>query len=120
MATVRLCRTTVFALILTVTLSGLTACASPRGRLYVRVGPPAPIIETRVVAPGRGYVWLPGFYSWNGGVYVWVPGRWERPARARATWVPGRWVHEHLGWYFVEGHWRRRVWHNSCLKERTR
>ena len=106
MATVRLCPTMVFALILTVTLSGLTACASPRGRLYVRVGPPAAIIETRVVAPGSRYVWLPGFYSWNGGAYVWVPGRWERPARARATWVPGRWVHEHRGWYFVEGHWR--------------
>jgi len=106
MATVRLCRATMSALILTFALSGLSACASPRGRLYVRVGPPAPIVETRVVAPGPGYVWLPGFYSWNGAAYVWVPGRWERPLRERAVWVPGRWVRERRGWYYIEGHWR--------------
>jgi WXXGXW repeat (2 copies) len=102
---VRTCRLLVAALTLTLALATV-ACASPRGRIFVNVGPPAPIIETRVVAPGPGYLWLPGFYSWNGAAYVWVPGRWERPARARARWVPGRWVHDRRGWYFVEGRWR--------------
>jgi hypothetical protein len=94
------------AFILVATLVVATACTAPRGRLYVRVGPPAPIIETRIAAPGPGYVWLPGFYAWNGAAYAWRPGRWERPIRPRAVWVPGRWVRERRGWYFVEGHWR--------------
>ena len=62
---------------------------APRAACYVRVGPPAPIVETRVVAPGPGYVWIPGYHRWSGSAYVWVPGRWDRPPRARAVWVPG-------------------------------
>jgi len=103
----RYCRTAAAVLFISGTITVSSACASPRGRVYVRVGPPAPIVETRVVAPGPGYVWLPGFYSWNGAVYAWRPGRWERAPRPRAVWVPGRWVREgRHGWYFVEGHWR--------------
>jgi hypothetical protein len=83
-----------------------TACAAPRGRLYVRVGPPAPIVEARTIAPGRGYVWVPGFYRWDGRAYLWVNGRWDRPPRARARWVAGHWQRERGGWFFVEGHWR--------------
>lgn len=84
-----------------------TACAAPvGGRLYVRVGPPAPIVERAVVAPGPGYVWIPGFYRWDGAAYVWVAGRWDRPPRPRARWVAGHWAHERGGWYFIEGHWR--------------
>lgn len=84
------------------------ACVSCGGpsRLYVRVGPPAPIVETRLTAPGPGYVWIAGYQRWNGGTYVWVPGRWERPPRPRAVWVPGHWVRERRGWYFVDGRWR--------------
>jgi WXXGXW repeat (2 copies) len=84
-----------------------TAClATPRGRLYVRVGPPAPIVEARIVAPGPGYEWVPGFYRWDGRGYLWVVGRYELPPRARARFVEGHWAHERQGWYFVEGHWR--------------
>ncbi len=83
-----------------------TACASGGGRMYVRVGPPAPVVEARVVAPGAGYAWVPGFYSWNGFAYEWRPGKWMRPPRSRAVWVAGRWVGEPRGWFWVEGHWR--------------
>jgi hypothetical protein len=87
-----------------------TACAvsaAPRGRVYVRVGPPAPIVETRVVAPGPGYVWVPGYHAWDGRAYVWRPGRWDRAPRRNARWVSARWVHDRRnGWYLVEGHWR--------------
>ena len=74
--------------------------------VVVRIAPPRPVVERRVVAPGRGYVWVSGFHRWDGREYVWVPGRWELPPRQRAHWVPGRWVHRHGGWVFVEGHWR--------------
>jgi len=92
--------------VLTATLGSSAACAAPRGRVYVRVAPPPPIVEARIVSPGPGYYWVPGYHTWNGAAYVWVPGRWTRPPRARAVWIPGRWVRERHGWYFVEGHWR--------------
>ncbi len=75
--------------------------------VYVRVGPPVPIVEARVVAPGPGYVWISGFYRWDGRAYFWVPGRWERPPSRYHAWVPGHWAQRRRGWYWVEGHWRR-------------
>jgi hypothetical protein len=74
--------------------------------VYVLVGPPAPIVETRVIAPGPGYVWVSGYHVWDGRAYVWRPGRWDRAPRASARWVPARWVRDRHGWYLVEGHWR--------------
>jgi len=75
-------------------------------RVYVRVGPPRPIAERRVVAPGPRHVWVPGFYRWDARRYAWTPGYWAVPPRARAVWVPGHWVRERRGWYFVGGYWR--------------
>ena len=92
--------------LVTVILAATTACAAPRGRLYVRVGPPAPIVERRIVAPGPGYVWVPGYHVWNGAVYVWTPGRWVLPPRPRAVWVPAHWERDRHGWFLIEGHWR--------------
>src|SRR5471032_418985 len=80
-------------------LTASSACASPNGRVYVRVGPPAPLYETRIVAPGPGYVWVSGYHTWNGSAYVWAPGRWDRPPRARAVWVPAQWARDRHGWY---------------------
>jgi len=98
------------AAVLATALTAATACASAaprRNRVYVRVGPPAPIVETRVVAPGPGYVWIPGYHTWDGRAYVWRAGRWDRGPRARARWVSPRWVHDRRhGWYLVDGHWR--------------
>jgi YXWGXW repeat-containing protein len=93
-------------LLLSATLATSPACAASRSRVYVRGGPPAPIVDTRIVAPGPGYVWIPGYHRWSGSAYVWVPGRWDRPPRAQLRWAPGHWAHDRRGWYFVEGHWR--------------
>ena len=80
--------------------------AAGYAQVYVRVGPPAPIVERRPLPPERGYAWIAGYHRWDGGHYVWVPGRWDRPPRAHAVWVPHRWVHRHGGWVLIEGHWR--------------
>jgi len=88
-------------------LSFIPAPAGAAGRVYVRIGPPAPIVETRVVAPSRRHVWIAGYHRWDGNAYVWVPGRWELPPAHRRAWVRGHWVHERRnGWYWVDGHWR--------------
>jgi WXXGXW repeat (2 copies) len=98
-------------LLLGATVALLAACVPlpPPGAVFIgaRFGPPAPRVEVIGVAPGPGFVWIRGFYRWNGGAYLWVPGRWERPPYARAVWVPGRWVrHPRQGWYWVDGRWR--------------
>ena len=85
------CRAMVCTLVVAGSLIAAPACASPRGRVFVRVGPPAPIVEVRSVAPGPRYVWVPGYHAWP---------------RPRAVWVPGRWVRERRGWVFVDGRWR--------------
>jgi hypothetical protein len=92
------------AAVLAASLSAASASAVP---VYVKIAPPAPIVETRVVAPGAGYVWVGGYHRWNGTAYVWVPGRWALPPRGRTVWVAGHWKHHHAhGYYWVDGHWR--------------
>ncbi len=68
------------ALAVLILASALPALADTR--VYVRVGPPRAIVETRVVAPGPHHVWIAGCHRWDGAAYVWVPGRWELPPRA--------------------------------------
>ncbi len=85
-----------------------SACeVSGRGRIYVDADPPPPIVEAREVAPAPDFIWVSGYYQWNGGGYAWVSGHWERPPRRGARWEPGHWDHhDRRGWYFVEGRWR--------------
>jgi hypothetical protein len=94
------------ALALGTLLIAAPACAAPRGRLYVRVAPPGAVVERVPVAPGPRYVWVPGYYRWDGRGYLWAPGAYVLPPRPRARWVPGRWAHERGGWYWMEGRWR--------------
>jgi WXXGXW repeat (2 copies) len=73
------------------------------GYVYVQVGPPAAVVERVPARPGAGYVWVGGYWHWNGGKYVWAPGYWARHAGA---WCPGHWRHVAAhGWYWVPGHW---------------
>ncbi|HYM25967.1 MAG TPA: YXWGXW repeat-containing protein [Vicinamibacterales bacterium] len=99
-------RSLVNTVVLGASLAATVACVAPRGRVYVRIAPPVPIVEARVVAPGPGYVWVPGYYALQRGAYVWLPGRYVLPPRARAVWIAPHWEHERRGWFFVEGHWR--------------
>ncbi len=98
-----------FGLIVLAGVLAATAATAQAGtRIYVRIAPPAPIIETRAVAPGPAYVWIPGYHRWDGGAYVWIAGRWELPPAHRRFWVAGHWTHSpRYGWYWVDGHWRR-------------
>jgi hypothetical protein len=72
-------------------------------QVYVQIGPPAPVYETVPAMPGRGYVWVPGYYTWTGGRYVWVHGRYVRHA---GRWCGGHWRRApHHGWYWAPGRW---------------
>ena len=44
---------------------------------YVSSMPPEPLYEQMTASPGYGYVWIDGYWHWNGYEWVWVSGRWE-------------------------------------------
>ncbi|MGA2728737.1 MAG: hypothetical protein ABSE96_13060 [Terracidiphilus sp.] len=80
--------------------------AASLAQVYVRIGPPAPIVEHPGPPPGAGFVWVGGYHRWDGARYIWVPGHYDHPPRPHAVWVQHHWVHRHGGWVLVEGHWR--------------
>jgi hypothetical protein len=92
--------------LLSTTLGLFIAFGAANAAIVVRVAPPRAVVETRVPAPGPGYVWTPGYERWDGHAYVWTRGVWVLPPHAHARWEAHRWEHRHDGWYFHEGHWR--------------
>jgi len=79
--------------------------AGPVQQPAVVVQPPPVRVEVVPGAPGPGYVWVNGYWNWNG-AWVWVPGRYVFPPRPHLVWVPGVWIHERHGWRWHHGHWR--------------
>jgi hypothetical protein len=75
-------------------------------QVVVRVGPPPAVVERPGPPLHPGWVWIPGYYRWNGHRYLWVPGRWVNPPRPHAYWVPGRWVARGGGYTWIAGYWR--------------
>ena len=55
---------------------------------------------------GQEYVWIPGYWSWDGdrSGYIWVSACW-RVAPPRMSWVPGYWAQVSGGWEWVAGFW---------------
>jgi hypothetical protein len=72
--------------------AGAMAVSTYAVDVVVKVAPPATVVETRGIAPGVGYVWIPGYHRWDGAHYVWVGGRWEMPPHPHDRWVAHRWV----------------------------
>lgn len=101
----RTVKTLLAAALLGAAVLAASACVIT-GAGWVTVAPPEPIVEARIVAPGPGFIWIPGYYDYRGGGYIWVAGRWARPPHPRAEWVPDRWERQDRGWHRVKGHWR--------------
>jgi hypothetical protein len=78
---------------------------SSTSEVVVRQPPPPLREETRSIAPGAGYVWIPGHWTWNNG-WVWQPGHWELPPERTTGWVAGRWVQTERGWVWESGRWQ--------------
>ena len=82
-----------------------TASAVPAGPVVIQQAPPPPPVETVVVSPGPGYIWVGGEWEWTGG-WVWVGGHWGYPPRPHAVWIGGRAWHDRYGWHHERGYWR--------------
>jgi hypothetical protein len=89
----------------------LTACVVEQP-VVVQQPPVAPPVQTEVVpvAPGPGYVWIPGHWAWRGPRrgYVWIPGVYAIPAQPSYVWAPAHWAQRPGGWVWIEGHWQAR------------
>jgi len=85
------------------------ACAGGMtfGVVYAERRPPPVRVEVITHSPGRGYVWMPGYWRWDDGEYFWVSGHWARVRHGYSHWVPGHWRERHHRWYWQEGHWAR-------------
>jgi len=74
--------------------------------VVTEVAPRPSPVETVVVSPGPGYIWIGGEWSWEGAHWVWVGGHWMHPPRPHAAWIGGRAWHDHYGWHHERGYWR--------------
>jgi hypothetical protein len=80
---------------------------STSAQIVVRIGPPRAQVEHRPPSPGRDYVWVSGYQSWNGNSHQWAPGRWEHPPnRHNNHWEKHHWEKRNGGWVLIEGRWR--------------
>jgi hypothetical protein len=74
--------------------------------VQVQQAPPEAITENRPPAPGGGYIWMEGYWTWTGTGWAWTSGRWVRPPRPKSEWVPGHWERAGGTWMYHQGYWR--------------
>jgi outer membrane lipoprotein SlyB len=84
---------------------GASSETPPGTTTYIQQPPPLPPVDSVVVAPAPGYVWIGGEWVWNGG-WFWVGGHWAYPPYPNAIWIGGRNWHDAHGWHNARGHWR--------------
>lgn len=74
--------------------------------LSVPIAPPELPIYAQPPIPARGYLWTPGFWSYQEeGGYYWVPGTWVRPPRVGVLWTPPYWGFVGGAYSFNAGYW---------------
>ena len=99
-------RTELLSLVLLAAGSIAAPCISYAGvAIDIDVAPPP--VQVEAVPPVRaGFVWAPGYWSYEGGRHVWVGGHFIHERRGY-HWVPETWVQRGPHWHFQRGHWER-------------
>lgn len=86
----------------------------------IGIGVPPPPSRVQVVPAGPvGYVWIPGYWGWDGYRYFWVEGAWARQ-RPGYAYVPGRWEHHEERWHYAPGRWEGQRWHGDHRRHEDR
>lgn len=79
---------------------------SPLGAMPTANLPPPPstvVVNSAVLSPGPDYVWVAGYWAWDGFRWVWMPGQWVLPPCPGAIWIGGYW----RGGVWSHGYWGR-------------
>src|SRR5580693_7702781 len=104
-------RFTTATLALALAAGGLTALAPVASNAQIGIGvgfaPPLLPVYVQPPVPGYGYLWTPGYWSWDPGFqdYYWVPGTWVQPPRVGLLWTPGYWGFNDGVYLFHAGYW---------------
>ena len=72
--------------------------------------PPLPVYMQPPI-PGPGFMWIPGYWAWDGQEFYWVPGYWAMPPAADLLWTPGYWAWDDADndYIFNTGYWAPEV-----------
>jgi hypothetical protein len=86
---------------------GLSAISLAQIGITVSFGPPALPVYVQPPCPSPGYIWTPGYWSWDDeyGDYYWVPGTWVMAPQPGYLWTPPWWGWENGAYLFHEGYW---------------
>jgi hypothetical protein len=60
-------------------------------RISVNFAPPDLPVYDQPPCPDEGYIWIPGYWGWDGDDYYWVPGTWVMAPEVGLLWTPGYW-----------------------------
>ena len=73
----------------------------------VNLAPPELPVYEQPPIPGDGYLWTPGYWSWNQDDqdYFWVPGTWVMAPEPGLLWTPGYWAVDGGAFLFHAGYW---------------
>lgn len=95
------------AVVLLALLLGFTARSNAQFGISVSFGPPALPVYVQPPCPGDGYMWTPGYWSWDNdyGDYYWVPGTWVMAPEPGYLWTPPWWGWENGEYLFHDGYW---------------
>jgi len=85
------------------------ALSSAATFVSVNFAPPPLPVYAQPIAPGPDYMWIPGYWAWNGVGYYWVPGTWVLAPYVGALWTPGWWGWGGSAYLWHPGYWGPRV-----------
>src|SRR5579863_2319468 len=84
-------------------------CACATAAIRAEAPPPPLPVYDQPPLPAPGYIWTPGYWSWNNDEYYWVPGTWVEPPQPDLLWTPGYWAFVDGIYLFNRGYWGRHV-----------
>jgi hypothetical protein len=74
---------------------------------YAETYPPEPLYESMTESPGGDYVWVDGYWHWNGYEWVWIGGDWV-PEQIGYVYIEPYYDHDDGYYVYQPGHWKRR------------
>src|SRR4029077_19363007 len=77
--------------------------------ISVNFAPPELPVYDQPPCPDEGYIWVPGYWGWDGDDYYWVPGTWVMAPEVGLLWAPGYWGSGGDSFVFYEGYWGAQV-----------
>ena len=79
--------------------------AAPANEIVYLPSPPASIEAGPVGMPASdNFIWVPGYWAWNGLQFVWMAGHWA-VAQPDWVWMPAHYIVTPRGCIFVAGYW---------------